>query len=158
MIRPLWKLAVCTFGLCTVVTGCDDSNACIAVAWQNEVSVKLDGDAADVELVEFCVDGVCSIPREQPPRDDSPDSSPEHPSPSTTSDTSSRYKAEQDSQTHWTISMEMTTPEDATVRALSDNGEVLAEKDVSLDWTRVGGSEECGGPHEAGPVTLSAAE
>lgn len=48
----------------------------------------------------------------------------------------------------------MTAPENVTVRALDTAGEVLTEEEFALEWRRVGGSEECGGPGEAGPVTL----
>lgn len=41
-----------------------------------------------------------------------------------------------------------------TLRAFSASGTVLADEDVTLNWIRVGGSERCGGPEEAGPVTL----
>ncbi|MDJ0351438.1 hypothetical protein [Pseudarthrobacter sp. PH31-O2] len=34
-------------------------------------------------------------------------------------------------------------------------GGVLARREVQLDWTRVGGSEACGGPATAGPVRLT---
>ena len=43
---------------------------------------------------------------------------------------------------------------DVQVRALSAAGEVLAEQHFDLEWRRVGGSERCGGPHEAGPLLL----
>jgi hypothetical protein len=40
------------------------------------------------------------------------------------------------------------TPDDLTLR-VSDATGVLTEHEADLGWTRVGGSEECGGPHEA---------
>lgn len=40
------------------------------------------------------------------------------------------------------------------LRAVSAEGEVLAKRDFALEWRRVGGTEECGGPQEAGPVSL----
>jgi hypothetical protein len=48
----------------------------------------------------------------------------------------------------------MSAPKKATVKALDARGEVLAQRDVDLTWTRVGGSEQCGGPSTAGPITL----
>ncbi|GAB3192996.1 hypothetical protein GCM10027261_06880 [Geodermatophilus arenarius] len=41
------------------------------------------------------------------------------------------------------------TPDAATVTVLAADGGALAEVDADLDWVRVGGSEECGGPMEA---------
>jgi hypothetical protein len=42
-----------------------------------------------------------------------------------------------------------------TLRALAANGTVLAELDHDLLWTRVGGSEQCGGPVTTPPINLS---
>ncbi|SEO18668.1 hypothetical protein SAMN05216281_1563, partial [Cryobacterium luteum] len=33
----------------------------------------------------------------------------------------------------------------------------LAERDVTLNWVRVGGTEQCGGPAETDPITLTIA-
>ncbi|WP_299168467.1 hypothetical protein [uncultured Arthrobacter sp.] len=55
----------------------------------------------------------------------------------------------------WRIDVGMSAPEQVTLRALDADGDVLAEEDFPLEWVRVGGSEQCGGPGEAGPVTLS---
>lgn len=40
-------------------------------------------------------------------------------------------------------------PESVMVTVLDADGEVLAAHEASLDWVRVGGTEECGGPTEA---------
>ena len=53
------------------------------------------------------------------------------------------------------VSFVMETPDAVVVTVLGPDGAVLAEVDADLDWVRVGGSEECGGPHEAG-VTIPA--
>ncbi|MHA7221565.1 hypothetical protein ACX80S_04460 [Arthrobacter sp. RHLT1-20] len=42
-----------------------------------------------------------------------------------------------------------------TVRALASDGNLLAERTLELGWTRVGGSEACGGPATAGPINLT---
>ena len=49
----------------------------------------------------------------------------------------------------------MGSPDSATLRALSASGEVLAERDVTLEWVRVGGTERCGGPAQTGPISLT---
>ena len=54
----------------------------------------------------------------------------------------------------WKVSLVMRSPETATIKAYSADGNVLARRDVQLGWTRVGGSEACGGPETAGPVRL----
>jgi hypothetical protein len=48
----------------------------------------------------------------------------------------------------------MSAPKAVTVRASSADGTVLAERKVTLEWTRVGGTEQCGGPMEAPVVRL----
>ena len=53
------------------------------------------------------------------------------------------------------VSFPMATPDSADVTVLGPDGGVLAEVDADLDWVRVGGSAECGGPHEA-TVTVPA--
>ncbi|KRF09091.1 hypothetical protein ASH00_05390 [Arthrobacter sp. Soil782] len=55
----------------------------------------------------------------------------------------------------WTANLGMSTPGEITVRALDADGDVLAEEVFAPEWVRVGGSEQCGGPAEAGPVTLT---
>ena len=49
----------------------------------------------------------------------------------------------------------MRSPETVTITAYSADGSVLARREVDLGWTRVGGSEACGGPATAGPVRLN---
>ncbi|RBY93388.1 hypothetical protein DQ237_18235 [Blastococcus sp. TF02-8] len=43
----------------------------------------------------------------------------------------------------------MSTPGSIVVRVIGADGARLTEVDADLDWRRVGGTEECGGPHEA---------
>ena len=49
----------------------------------------------------------------------------------------------------------MVSPETVAVAVLGPDGAVLAELTADLEWARVGGSAECGGPHEA-TVTVPA--
>ena len=143
-----------------VAAGCAGGGpvACRAIGWVNTVSVELTGDAGAVTTVEVCSDGVCSsgplqLQSEEPmvvatldPHDLGV-SSPSTVSPWTFS------VAREDERT-WRISTDMATPDSLTVRAVSATGEVLAEQDADLTWRRVGGSAKCGGPGEAGPITL----
>ena len=48
-----------------------------------------------------------------------------------------------------TASFLMGAPDSVTVRVLDTDGTVLAATEAEPDWVRVGGSAECGGPHEA---------
>ncbi len=48
-----------------------------------------------------------------------------------------------------TVSFVLETPDEVDVAVLGPDGAVLAELTADLEWGRVGGSTECGGPHEA---------
>ncbi len=50
------------------------------------------------------------------------------------------------------VSFPMTTPDTVAVTVLGPDGATLSEVRADLDWVRVGGSEECGGPHLATAV------
>jgi hypothetical protein len=50
------------------------------------------------------------------------------------------------------VQLEMTTPDSAALTVLGPDGTELAQLDADLDWRRVGGSEECGGPSAASVV------
>ena len=50
------------------------------------------------------------------------------------------------------VQLDMTAPDAVVVTVLDAGGWELAAHDAGLDWTRVGGSEECGGPHAASVV------
>lgn len=107
--------------------------ACPAVGWINVVTVQIEGSAEAVglvERVEFCDDRQCSQSAAALP------------------DTSSvlPYIAEKIEQGRWRISTDMSAPETATIRALAADGAELAATTETLDWERVGGSEQCGGP------------
>ncbi|RBY89150.1 hypothetical protein DQ244_15450 [Blastococcus sp. TBT05-19] len=45
--------------------------------------------------------------------------------------------------------LDMSTPDSVVVRVLGPDGTRLTELEAELEWRRVGGTEECGGPHEA---------
>ncbi|SNR88240.1 hypothetical protein [Blastococcus mobilis] len=50
------------------------------------------------------------------------------------------------------VQLDMTTPDSAVLTVLGPDGTELAALDADLDWRRVGGSEECGGPSVASVV------
>ena len=138
--------------------------ACPAIGWLNNVLVELEGDVSAVAEVQGCVDDVCSqVVR--PPTTDVPVEI-ITPAPGGTIDETgqkshpprellSPYMATPLDEDSWVINLDMDTPEIVTVRALAADGTVLVEGEFTLDWVRVGGSEQCGGPEEAGPVTLT---
>lgn len=158
--------------LAVATAGCSGAapDACPAIAWFNTVAVSLDGSVEEVSLVEFCAEGACSVRADGPVRapaapvtpgavpapattlavDPAPSRSmPAPPVPSYSPFTVTRV----DDRT-WKVSLMMRSPKTVTIKAYSTDGAVLAQRDVELRWTRVGGSEACGGPETAGPVRL----
>lgn len=57
----------------------------------------------------------------------------------------SSFRTSRISQEKWRIETGMVQPPAVTVQALDSYGEVLVRIDAALDWTRISGSEECGG-------------
>lgn len=142
--------------LAATLTGCM-TDACPAIGWSNSLTVELAGDASRVDVVEVCSEDVCSdqmqraldegVMTEVPP---STGAVSEEREPKELS----LYSASRVDDDTWTIGFMMQAPTAVSVRALTGEGTVLAEEDFTLEWKRVGGSERCGGPGEAGPVVL----
>ncbi|WP_162924909.1 hypothetical protein [Mycetocola zhujimingii] len=65
------------------------------------------------------------------------------------------YLARSESENVWVITMMAGRPDEVTVTAYRLDGSVAGESSsVALEWKRVGGSEQCGGPTETDPVTV----
>ncbi|SFF32234.1 hypothetical protein [Blastococcus tunisiensis] len=47
------------------------------------------------------------------------------------------------------VQLDMSAPDAVSIRVLGPDKTELADVDTDLDWRRVGGSEQCGGPMEA---------
>jgi hypothetical protein len=132
---------------------------CPAIGWSSSVTVTLEGAVGAVNYVEFCAEGVCSSPA--PTAAPAESIAPLLPSPDalpTSSPTPraiySPYVGRKVDERGWQFSVGMGAPRRATVRAFAADGTVLGERDVDLEWTRVGGTEQCGGPAVAGPIAL----
>ena len=107
---------------------------CPAVGWGNGLRVELTGawgEPAPVSLRVACEGGCGQVVRE--------DADPAPRAEVTVALTG----------TSAGVPVDMTTPDSAAVTVLAADGTVLAEVERDLDWVRVGGSAECGGPHEA---------
>lgn len=158
MGKSLSAVVVVSFLL---LPGCSGGTACPAIGWLNNLRVELDGEARSVAVVQGCVEDVCSefvqvrIATDAPIETVTPDAGAGSSSGTSTPRQISPYSASRVDGDSWTVQFGMTTPDNVTVRALDADGAVLAEEDFAVDWVRVGGSERCGGPGEAGPVTLS---
>lgn len=148
-----------------VLSGCSGPimNACTAIGWANTLTVTLDGGTDDVSLVQLCIDDECSTPAPSQPYFGEPapgetlgpeDLETYTPDPRAVE---LSYFASKINDHSWEIALSMSSPENVTLRAFSASGRVLADEDMTLNWVRVGGSERCGGPEEAAPVTLEIA-
>lgn len=141
-----------------MVTGCAPGAACPASGWFNTVGIHLEGNLDDVAVVQMCAADGCaaSAPLEQEPGKPFHASASGEPAtvssmPSAVTSLSSISRVD---ERNWRASVEMATPESVTVRVLTSTGQVLDEADFALEWRRVGRSDQCGGPGEAGPVNL----
>jgi len=105
--------------------------ACPAIGWLNTLAVRLDGDTTAVDQLQLCTDASCA------PAGDVDMTGP----------LGLITVADHDGDT-WTFSVD-SLPETFTVRALAADGTVLSDTEVTPGWVRTGGSEQCGGPHEA---------
>jgi hypothetical protein len=65
------------------------------------------------------------------------------------------FYAERIDADSWRFPVTMSSPDHVTVKVLTAAGEVLVEKDTDLEWKRVGGSAQCGGPSEVPPIELT---
>ena len=117
--------------------------ACAAILYSQQVDIILDGPAADeVERVVFCTESGCSVPGIE----------------ATPVPASGPYYAVTDlGDGRWHVDIQLDLPSQATIEVLGKDGTTLTSTTVELEWQRVGGSEECGGPHEADPIVLTVA-
>ncbi|MBM7387276.1 hypothetical protein JOE37_000270 [Clavibacter michiganensis] len=131
-----------------LATGCASSGvACPAIAWANQAEVRLTGSAQAVERVawvELCDDSACSRSAEDPRDPDADDRLP----------MDLTYEAVRSSPDVWTMQLVMSAPDAVVLTAYAADASVLATAEADLEWTRVGGSAQCGGPGEADPVDL----
>jgi len=153
MTRPLAALAV-SAALLAALTGCSPS-ACTAIGYLYSVEVQATGEFASLEV---CADGDCLASS-----DASPEPTPESALPSgqpgqlppTFNVELPPFSLVERSDGAWTVDSLASPAEHLTVRAFDAAGTLLAEEDFDLEWTRTGGSEQCGGPMGTPPVEFS---
>ena len=156
----LGSLAAFTFGVLPL-PGCV-TDACPAIGYVSSLTVNVTGNAAAVSEVRLCDNKGCSQPAPTPgppatKETVAPTFAPEVPSPTPPASFPPFHGQRTDSDT-WVFTLSLGTPSDITVRALGADGAVLAEQEHHLEWTRVGGSERCGGPMATPPILLSVPE
>lgn len=120
-----------------LLSGCTTGVACPAIGWINSVEVRIVDASGRVTQLEACVDSACST------------------SGTAEDGTASWPSVTSGTPGQWSIAVDMQSPEKLRLRALGANGEPLAEETFALEWTRIGGSEECGGPMRTEPLTMT---
>ena len=109
--------------LFATLTGCS-FGACPAIAYLYSVEVRTTGEFA---ALEACAEGDCVSSVDAP-------------------DETMMFSVRPDGEGSWVVGSFASAPDRLTLRARDDAGVVLAEERYDLEWTRTGGSEQCGGP------------
>ncbi|WP_369131458.1 hypothetical protein [Modestobacter roseus] len=119
-----------------LLSGCGPlvQTACPAIGWSNALRVELPGEWAAGDPVSVLV--TCPSPCTLEVREDQPA-------------VEGRELVADVAGGTASVAFPMTSPDSVVVTVLAADGAVLAERDADLDWVRVGGTEECGGPAEA---------
>lgn len=132
----------------------------------HRIPVKIDGSlASSIAAVQLCADedgcssGVPVQGPQQPTGTPSPPSAPDSltapaEAPSDSTGAFSHFITSRLSDKNWEIETNMVQPAGITAQALGDDGAILARTEAALEWTRTGGSEECGGPARSTPIRL----
>lgn len=150
----LGLLAAVTVGV-VPTTGCS-INACPAIGYVSSLTVNIEGNVAAVSDVTVCDETRCSEPEPTaaspvPKKTVVTEFSPE-PQPTVTYPPFHSRREDQDT---WVFTVSHGDPAKVAVRALAADGTVLAEQEHDIVWTRVGGTEQCGGPVTTPPILLS---
>jgi hypothetical protein len=128
---------------------------CPAIGYSSTLTVNIGGNIGAVSDVIVCDESGCSQPEPTagtpvPLKTVVTEFSPR---PEPTVSLPPFYSRRQDQDT-WVFTLNFGDPSEVTVRALAADGTVLAEQEQELVWTRVGGTEQCGGPATAPPIQL----
>jgi hypothetical protein len=146
---------VLALGAALTLAGCVTPGVCPAIMWGRTIEITLTGPTEAVDQVRLCVDAACTM---EPPAPDEPpvivesfdpeDFTTFTPAPETSPVEFGGYALRVDDDT-WSISMFTGASGEVSVQALSADGVVLAETVTELEFARIGGTEECGGPTRA---------
>jgi len=154
----LGTLAVAMTGV-VPLSGCV-TDACPAIGYVSTLTVNVDGNAAAVRELKPCDEHRCSVPEPTPgtaipKRSIEPTFSPDTVTPAPATYPPFTFRKSDDDT--WVFTLGLGAPSNVTVSAVGEDGSVLAEQDYELTWTRVGGSERCGGPVTTPPISLPVA-
>jgi len=151
-------------------TGC--STACPAIGYVSGLEVIVEGDTAAVNEVQLCTDEGCSAPEptaapapslavtdhwvQLPDGGFSPAPGPTIPPPAYPD---TRYIGSRQGDNTWRFTFILgPVPGHVTLRALAEDGIVLAEQVNDLEWTRDDPFNPCPGPVSTPPVVFMVGE
>jgi hypothetical protein len=155
-----------TFGIaalvanCLQITACDIPVACPAIGYVSTITVNVEGDIAGVDEVKVCTAEGCSEPEPVPappgPKKTIVPAPIPEPEPSLAAPTviPPPFHSRRTDPDTWVFRVSSGLPERVTVRALASDDVVLAEQEYDLQWVRVDGSDQCGGPMTTPPIIL----
>ena len=126
---------------------------CPAVGWVSTITVRLEGDLTAVDDVQLCTPEGCSVPEVAASQPASPKSAVPS-SPVDTSPPTAPFDATRTAVNSWSFTVRGHLPAEVKTRVLARDGTLLTQQQVQLEWTRAGGSDECGGPMRTQPITL----
>ncbi|WP_125615756.1 hypothetical protein [Specibacter cremeus] len=112
---------------------------CPAAGWSNAVKVATHGNLDDVAAVTSCAGLGCV---------------PQGPSFANRAKNGVGLLVD-DGRGKFVLNVGMADPTSVTLRAFDSSGRVLAQQRYELNWTRVGGTQECGGPMVTDQLALA---
>lgn len=111
---------------------------CPDLGWTNSVKVLTTGSSDPVSAMTACQGNGCVPTPPSALTNATPGSSLTH-----------------DGGNSWTLNLATAAPAQITVQAYDADGKVLTKQSYSLNWTRVGGNEVCGGPMTTAAIEMS---
>lgn len=149
-------------------SGC--STACPAIGYVSTIEVIMEGDTEAVNEVQLCTDEGCSAPEPTsgpapsvivsgqwvplPNGGFSPVPGPSMPPPTYPDAPFLSYKRDTGKWAFYPAAARNGTPERVTLRALADDGSVLAEQVNDLEWTKDDPFNPCGSPVTTPPIVF----
>ncbi|WP_155848603.1 hypothetical protein [Arthrobacter sp. 35W] len=115
--------------------------ACPAIGWGNSLTITTTGNSAAVAAITVCGIGDCGPGAAAATTPASP--------------VLGEDRATRAGGTDWSFQVGMNTPGTLTFQALDAGGVILTQKTVDLNWKRVGGTDQCGGPAVTNDVVLA---
>lgn len=159
-MKPGWGILNMAVLLVAAVPAAGCSTVCPAVGYASIITVTVAGDNSAVDEVQLCSNLGCSERQADyglpvPIKTVAPDTpTPTETAPGSTH-TPAPFLGTRTAPDTWAFTVSSAPlPQHVALRALSAGRTLLAQQETDLVWTRVGGSEQCGGPVTTPPIIL----